>query len=105
MNIKLLCISILIVPFLLVNCSKQNYVKENYSLQVGSSEVLINGKEYQLNAPIVEINGCAYLPLRFFAERFNVENLQYDTKTEKITFSLIRYVTQNAKEIKKHLPK
>jgi hypothetical protein len=89
MKIELFWSSIAI-SFLLISCTQQNQIKENYSLQVGSNKILIDEKEYLSNAPVIEVKGNVYIPLRFFAERFNVDNLQYDPKTEKITFSLFR---------------
>jgi hypothetical protein len=94
---KIIFLSIILVLFFLVSCNQQNQVKENYSLQVGSNIVLIDGKEFELNAPVIEVNGSAYLPLRFFAERFKAENLEYDVKTEKITFSLIKTISEQTK--------
>jgi len=64
---------------------------ENYILQVGSKDITINNEPLTLNAPIVEIDGHSYLPLRFFLNRFSAEKIAYDEKTEKVSFSMKRY--------------
>lgn len=64
---------------------------DTYSIQVGSEKITINNTELTLDAPIREIDGYSYLPLRFVLDWFDSENVQYDEKTEKITFSMKRY--------------
>jgi hypothetical protein len=68
-----------------------SYEMESYTLQVGSKDIKVNNEALTLNAPIVEIDGHSYLPLRFFLNRFSAENIAYDEKTEKVSFSMKRY--------------
>jgi len=58
---------------------------------VGSKDITVNNEFLALNAPVVEFNGHSYIPLRFFLDWFGAEKINYDGKTEKVTFSLSRY--------------
>lgn len=64
-------------------------LSEKYSLKVGSNTITIDDKPFTLNAPVLEIGGNTYLPLRFFTDRLGAENLQYNETTEEISFNLL----------------
>jgi hypothetical protein len=68
-----------------------SYEMENYSLQVGSKDITVNNEALTLNAPVIEIDGHTFLPLRFFLDRYGAENILYDEVNEEVCFSLKRY--------------
>ena len=70
---------------------KENVYKDIFKIKIGSRDLLINNSiEYQLNAPVIEINDQSYIPLRFFLDYLGAEKVIYDPKTEEITFVLKR---------------
>jgi len=112
MRTNLICISIFL--FLLIGCNntqkssesstpvntitteenkptRETFKMEDFILQVGSKDITVNQEVLTLNAPFVEIDGHSYIPLRFFLDWFDAENISYDEKTEKVSFSLKRY--------------
>ena len=80
--------------------SSSKIISETYSLKVGSNYVSIQGKEYPLNAFVIEINGNTYLPFHFFGDRLGAENLSYDPDNEVITFTLPRLSKSDSRIIK-----
>ncbi len=77
---------------------------DRFSIQVGSKSFSINEEKYELNAPVVEIDGHSYLPLRFFLDYFEAENIAYNEKTEEITFILPRFSEINKEKLNQYLP-
>lgn len=71
--------------------TSESFKIEDFILQVGSKDITVNHEALTLNAPFVEIDGHSYIPLRFFLDWFGAENIAYDAKTEKVSFSMKRY--------------
>lgn len=71
--------------------TSETFKMEDFMLQVGSKDITVNQEALILNAPFVEIDGHSYIPLRFFLDWFGAENIAYDAKTEKVSFSMKRY--------------
>ena len=63
---------------------------DHFSLKVGSKNITINEESFELNAPVVELEGHSYLPLRFFLDYFQAEQINYDASSEEISFTLTR---------------
>ena len=56
---------------------------DHFSLKVGSKNITINEESFELNAPVVELEGHSYLPLRFFLDYFQAEQINYDASDRK----------------------
>jgi len=97
---KLLTSVLLMLIVSLSSCSllnkkvekKEVVVKQKLSfrMKVNSTSVYVNGQEYVLDVPVKEIEGRTLVPLKFIAEFLNAENIQYDEKTEEVSFTLER---------------
>lgn len=61
---------------------------KQFKLKVNSKQVYIDGKMIELKSPVLEIDGRTMVPLRFIADYLHATKLQYDEKTEEITFYL-----------------
>jgi hypothetical protein len=64
--------------------------KVSFRMKVNSTSVFINGKESTLDVPVKEIDGHTLVPLKFIADFLKAENVNYDEKTEEVTFTLER---------------
>jgi hypothetical protein len=62
--------------------------KQNFKLKVNSNSVWINGKETVMDSPVREINGKTLVPVKFLLDFLKAENVNYDAKTEEVTFDL-----------------
>jgi len=62
--------------------------KQFFKLKVNSKSVYVNDKEIILDSPVLEIDGRTMVPIKFLLDFLKAENLQYDKKTEEITFEL-----------------
>jgi len=97
---KLLTSVLLMLIVSLSSCSLLNKKVENkevvvkqklsFRMKVNSTSVYVNGQEYVLDVPVKEIEGRTLVPLKFIAEFLNAENIQYDEKTEEVSFTLER---------------
>lgn len=67
---------------------KQNEGKQNFKLKVNSKSVWMNGKESVMDSPVREINGRTMVPLKFLLDFLSAQNVNYDAKTEEVTFDL-----------------
>ncbi len=74
---------------------------KQFKLKVNSKQVYIDGKMIELKSPVLEIDGRTMVPLRFIADYLHADNLQYDEKTEEITFYLDLPVKSNQDQEKK----
>jgi hypothetical protein len=63
---------------------------DQFSLKVGSRKITINEESFELNAPVIELEGHSYLPLRFFLDYFQAEQINYNPDSEEISFTLTR---------------
>lgn len=76
-------------------CSDNNkeavVYSDQFSIQIGSNNLKVNDIELSLDAPVREIDWHSYVPLRFFLDWFEAEEVTYDRATEVITFKLPRY--------------
>lgn len=59
-------------------------------MKVNSTSVYVNGQEFILDVPVKEIDGRTLVPLKFVADFLKAENVNYDPKTEEVTFTLER---------------
>jgi hypothetical protein len=60
----------------------------SFSFKVGSSIIYINDVPVEIGVPVQEIDGRTMLPLSFFKDYCNMENVEYEPKNEIITFSM-----------------
>lgn len=65
-------------------------ISDRFLLKVGSKQITINDESFELNAPVIELEGMSYLPLRFFLDYFQATQIEYDAPTEEISFTLTR---------------
>jgi hypothetical protein len=79
-------------------------VSDRFSLMVGSKSISINDEKFELNAPVIELEGHSYLPLRFFLDYFQAEQINYDPDTEEISFKLTRNSPLGKDKLKDYLP-
>jgi hypothetical protein len=64
--------------------------KVTFRMKINSTSVFVDGKEYTLDVPVKEIGGRTLVPLKFIADFLKAENVNYDGKTEEVTFTLER---------------
>lgn len=91
---------LIVMVFSLTSCSLLNKKVEkkevetkqklSFRMKVNSTSVFVNGQEYALDVPVKEIDGRTLVPLKFIAEFLKAENIQYDEKTEEVSFTLER---------------
>jgi hypothetical protein len=62
--------------------------KQNFKLKVNSKSIWMNGKESIMDSPVREINGRTMVPLKFLLDFLKAQNVNYDAKTEEVTFDL-----------------
>ena len=65
--------------------------KDTFSLNVGSKIAKINDDIIELQAPVIEVDGYSYVPLRFILDWFSAENINYDPSNEQVSFNLKRF--------------
>ena len=65
-------------------------ISDRFLLKVGSKQITVNNEPFELNAPVIELEGMSYLPLRFFLDYFQATQIEYDAPTEEISFTLTR---------------
>lgn len=75
---------------------------DHFKIQVGSKNIQVNDMELTLDAPVREIDWHSYVPLRFFLDWFEAEEVSYDRATETVTFKLNRYKEINPAIIEKY---
>ena len=62
--------------------------KVSFRMKVNSNIVFVNGKEVNLDVPVKEIDGRVLVPLSFIGQYLSAQNVNYDEKTEEVTFTL-----------------
>jgi hypothetical protein len=62
--------------------------KLKFKLKVGSNSVYVNDKEVSIDVPVKEIGGRVLVPLSFIGSYLGAQNVNYDPKTEEVTFDL-----------------
>ena len=62
--------------------------KQNFKLKVGSKSVWVNNVESIMDTPVREINGRTMVPVKFLLDFLKAQNVNYDAKTEEVTFDL-----------------
>lgn len=86
---------VFVITGLSSTCSDNNkeavVCSDQFSIQIGSNHMKVNDLELSLDAPVREIDWHSYVPLRFFLDWFEAEEVTYDRATEVITFKLPRY--------------
>jgi hypothetical protein len=97
---KAIVLVLVMMMFTLTSCSLLNKktkktetpVKQKLSfrMKVNSTSVFVNGQEFILDVPVKEIGGRTLVPLKFVADFLKAENVNYDAKTEEVTFTLER---------------
>jgi hypothetical protein len=65
-------------------------ISDRFLLKVGSKQITVNNEPFELNAPVIELEGMSYLPLRFFLDYFQATQIEYNAPTEEISFTLTR---------------
>jgi hypothetical protein len=57
-------------------------------MKVNSPTVYVNGEEKNLDVPVKEIDGRVLVPLSFLGKYLGATDVNYDAKTEEVTFTL-----------------
>lgn len=97
---KIVVLSFVLLSLSLTSCSLLNKKtakttvpikqKVSFRMKVNSTSVYVNGQEFILDVPVKEIDGRTLVPLKFVADFLKAENVNYDPKTEEVTFTLER---------------
>lgn len=64
--------------------------KVSFRMTVNSPTVYVNGEEVKLDVPVKEIGGRVLVPLSFLGKYLGAKDVNYDAKTEEVTFTLER---------------
>jgi hypothetical protein len=75
---------------------------DQFVIQIGSKNIQVNDMELTLDAPVREIDWHSYVPLRFFLDWFEAQEVTYDRATETVTFKLNRCKEINPAVIEKY---
>lgn len=85
-----------------VSTKKTDSKTDQFVIQIGSNNIQVNDMELTLEAPVREIDWHSYIPLRFFLDWFEAEEVTYDRATETVTFKLNRCKEINPAVIEKY---
>jgi hypothetical protein len=85
-----------------VSTKKTDTNTDQFVIQIGSKNIQVNDMELTLEAPVREIDWHSYIPLRFFLDWFEAEEVTYDRATETVTFKLNRCKEINPAVIEKY---
>lgn len=85
-----------------LSSKKTDSKTDQFVIQIGSKNIQVNDMELTLETPVREIDWHSYIPLRFFLDWFEAEEVTYDRATETVTFKLNRCKEINPAVIEKY---